>query len=87
MCIRDSLAGFHLLAHQDAERLVGALGIFDLDLHDHAVIRAVSYTHLDVYKRQAKKSYGKKGDAVVQMNWKAIDAGVDACLLYTSRCV
>ena len=32
-----------------------------------------------MYKRQAaKKSYSKKGDAVVEMNYKAIDAGVDA---------
>jgi len=29
-------------------------------------------------KAAAKKSYGKKGDAVVQMNWNAIDAGLDA---------
>jgi pyruvate-ferredoxin/flavodoxin oxidoreductase len=29
-------------------------------------------------KAAAKKSYGKKGDAVVEMNYKAIDAGVDA---------
>ncbi len=29
-------------------------------------------------KEAAKKSYGKKGDAVVEMNYKAIDAGVDA---------
>jgi pyruvate-ferredoxin/flavodoxin oxidoreductase len=29
-------------------------------------------------KDAAKKSYGKKGDAVVEMNYKAIDAGVDA---------
>ncbi|WP_455715310.1 pyruvate:ferredoxin (flavodoxin) oxidoreductase [Anaerosporobacter sp.] len=29
-------------------------------------------------KQAAKKSYGKKGDAVVEMNYKAIDAGVDA---------
>ena len=39
VALNELLAGFHLLAHQDAERLVGALGIFDLDLHDHAVIR------------------------------------------------
>ena len=26
----------------------------------------------------AQKSYGKKGQDVVEMNWKAIDAGVDA---------
>ncbi len=29
-------------------------------------------------KEAAKKSYGKKGDAIVEMNYKAIDAGVDA---------
>lgn len=29
-------------------------------------------------KEAAKASYGKKGDAVVEMNYKAIDAGVDA---------
>ncbi len=29
-------------------------------------------------KDAAKKSYGKKGDAIVEMNYKAIDAGVDA---------
>jgi pyruvate-ferredoxin/flavodoxin oxidoreductase len=29
-------------------------------------------------KDAAKKTYGKKGDAVVQMNWNAIDAAADA---------
>ena len=29
-------------------------------------------------KEAAKKSYSKKGDAVVEMNYKAIDAGADA---------
>lgn len=29
-------------------------------------------------KEAAKKTYGKKGDAVVEMNYKAIDAGVNA---------
>ncbi len=33
---------------------------------------------IDFMKAAAKKSYGKKGDAVVEMNYKAIDAGVDA---------
>ena len=35
--------------------------------------RAIEYM-----KAAAKKSYSKKGDAVVEMNYKAIDAGVDA---------
>ncbi len=33
---------------------------------------------VDFMKQAAKKSYSKKGDAVVEMNYKAIDAGVDA---------
>jgi pyruvate-ferredoxin/flavodoxin oxidoreductase len=33
---------------------------------------------IEFMKAAAKKSYGKKGDAVVEMNYKAIDAGVDA---------
>ena len=33
---------------------------------------------IDFMKQAAKKSYGKKGDDVVQMNYNAIDAGVDA---------
>lgn len=33
---------------------------------------------VEYMKEAAKKSYSKKGDAVVEMNYKAIDAGVDA---------
>ena len=33
---------------------------------------------IDFMKAAAKKSYGKKGDDVVEMNYRAIDAGVDA---------
>lgn len=33
---------------------------------------------IEFMKAAAKKSYSKKGDAVVEMNYKAIDAGVDA---------
>lgn len=33
---------------------------------------------VEYMKAAAKKSYGKKGDAIVEMNYKAIDAGVDA---------
>ena len=31
---------------------------------------------VEYMKAAAKKSYGRKGDAIVQMNWDAIDAGV-----------
>ena len=33
---------------------------------------------VEFMKAAAKKSYSKKGDAVVEMNYKAIDCGVDA---------
>ncbi len=33
---------------------------------------------VEYMKDAAKKSYGKKGDDIVKMNYKAIDAGVDA---------
>ena len=33
---------------------------------------------VEYMKQAAKKSYSKKGDAVVEMNYKAIDCGVDA---------
>ena len=33
---------------------------------------------INFMKQAAQKSYGKKGQDVVEMNWKAIDAGVDA---------
>ena len=35
---------------------------------------------VEYMKAAAKKSYSKKGDAVVEMNYKAIDAGVEAVL-------
>ena len=56
---------------------------------------AVSYTHLDVYKRQelCKILSGWQG-APIRLHMihfteiqKAIYANCDACLLYTSRCV
>ena len=43
------------------------------------------YGKRDVYKRQ--KSYSKKGDAVVEMNYKAIDAGVDAVHKVEEMCI
>ena len=39
----------------------------------------IPYAQADEYmKAYAKKTYGKKGDAVVQKNWDAIDAGAGA---------
>ncbi len=44
----------------------------------------LSYTDaLDYMKKAAEKSYSKKGDAVVKLNWKAIDQGKDGLVQIT----
>ena len=56
-------------------------------------IRTVSYTHLDVYKRQrldcCTGGLYLKDIATKQLNviWIENGAVVTGCLLYTSRCV
>ena len=73
--IMGSLArkqGATLAANSDAERLLSAgevVGVFP---------EAVSYTHLDVYKRQHLDTVTATGTPVVADG---------TCLLYTSRCV
>ena len=69
--------------------LLAALGVYLRDL------TPVSYTHLDVYKRQA--GHGTAGATIGQGDQGAIGAVgaavhqvhavIDTCLLYTSRCV
>ena len=57
--------------------------------------KAVSYTHLDVYKRQVlgrptaeSTQYGKQDYTVAPIEGLELaDQLHDACLLYTSRCV
>ena len=63
---------------------------------DFAIAGAVSYTHLDVYKRQ---SYNRLWEMLIDKNMKRIEmqyltgisgnilARMGNCLLYTSRCV
>ena len=63
--------------------------------HLYADTGAVSYTHLDVYKRQTGSSTGDGqsaagGNAAVQtIALDGLDTTVQSwgCLLYTSRCV
>ena len=83
-----------------AEAILELLQAIDLE-KDSAELRkalkAVSYTHLDVYKRQAQSSLlstqsqleslkntaaGLKTQLGLLTGWSA-----DSCLLYTSRCV
>ena len=59
-----------------------------MSLKDNGV-DAVSYTHLDVYKRQVQqrrlKKYLKR--IIFLMKWTSIWERLFTCLLYTSRCV
>ena len=53
-----------------------------------AVASAVSYTHLDVYKRQKQRIYRRKEDMATElMAMFQEELRVYPCLLYTSRCV
>ena len=57
-----------------------------------ATLIAVSYTHLDVYKRQTdntlkKDDNGKYAEYVVDVSSEKGTPDVITCLLYTSRCV
>ena len=53
-------------------------------------VTAVSYTHLDVYKRQAFAAYAVSSDSVYAGNKnyeQKVAEQIGVCLLYTSRCV
>ena len=58
MCIRDSLKIKGVRAVQDymiqeVQRVYRLQGVEINDKHIEVIVRPVSYTHLDVYKRQA----------------------------------
>ena len=56
-----------------------------------AILGTVSYTHLDVYKRQVSMSMPSNSPESVVISYGGKAALVDMislpCLLYTSRCV
>ena len=74
-------------------------GMFGADVFYEDAMETVSYTHLDVYKRQhmdcaIRKQVGdcvmpREGIFTVVVEEGTIKAGdkVEICLLYTSRCV
>ena len=53
---------------------------------DDGSVKAVSYTHLDVYKRQVRNrtKQAVKKNRILLFHWRG---GYLTCLLYTSRCV
>ena len=93
MCIRDREAAFNAGDVVDTEALK-AKGLVKKTLDG---VKAVSYTHLDVYKRQlVRLPSGEMRN--VPVNCTAVIGQVSnidhenvnlgkACLLYTSRCV
>lgn len=80
--LADKEAKFYII---NANKLAGEIGMgrrtntilqsafFALNQQILPIDEAVKFM-----KEMAKKSYGKKGDAIVEMNYKAIDAGKDA---------
>ena len=90
MCIRDSLSGVLLpffIAWLIAYMVYPLVKFFQY--------KPVSYTHLDVYKRQVSNyvydnRWQKPGDITDVPKFVAGDnsgAETNSCLLYTSRCV
>ena len=78
---------------KNAALLTGADVLLRLAGMGLRIYLAVSYTHLDVYKRQDQAHAGGAvaglGDPRVHLGTGQVAAlaGLCACLLYTSRCV
>ena len=80
--LADKKAKFYIINANDIASEIGMgrrtntilqSAFFTLNPQILPIDKAVEYM-----KEMAKKTYGKKGDAIVQLNYKAIDAGKDA---------
>ena len=80
--LADKKAKFYIINANDIASEIGMgrrtntilqSAFFALNPQILPIDKAVEYM-----KEMAKKTYGKKGDAIVQLNYKAIDAGKDA---------
>ena len=72
--------------YADPSTITGSIGIFGLIPNVTRTldkIGAVSYTHLDVYKRQ-KQLHARR---ISWLGWQCARSRCLYCLLYTSRCV
>ena len=74
-----------------SKQMIRTLAGLTRDLEDPVYLKPVSYTHLDVYKRQ-NLCYSHKFARYVSGFWHShakTPRGIVACdcLLYTSRCV
>ena len=93
MCIRDSLIAVYARKHKVQKKHVW-LVVLERDkslltvIYDFGVIASVSYTHLDVYKRQGDLLlFAADKNKIVWNVLGALRLMLGACLLYTSRCV
>ena len=62
----------------------GKIQVLGLGAHEHG---PVSYTHLDVYKRQQAKGEDRMKPLQEFVESKGGEFLFNTCLLYTSRCV
>lgn len=80
--LADKNAKFYII---NATKIASEIG---MGRHTNTILQSAFFTlnpqilpvdkAVEYMKAMAKKTYGKKGDAVVEMNYKAIDAGKDA---------
>ena len=95
MCIRDSQYIVFVVQHGQMDAFLNTflIGIIRQLLISPIPRDAVSYTHLDVYKRQVLFFHYQHSGIGRYTFFSARKAeflrgsGLDGCLLYTSRCV
>ena len=72
-----------------SEKLTPFGGIFSIMEQFDALLAPVSYTHLDVYKRQGWRSAPISVEKLLDEPSVGVkgQSNLEICLLYTSRCV
>lgn len=84
--LADKKVNFYIL---NATKLAGEIGLGN---RTNTIMQSAFFKLADVIpyedaqtymKEQAKKAYGKKGDYIVEMNYKAIDSGADGLVKVT----
>ena len=90
--LADAVGGYDHISIEPSERATYGVDYFWIGRmwQDRGQV-PVSYTHLDVYKRQVQisaRNDGRGGQELLRRNQRHRPAGYcGGCLLYTSRCV
>ena len=88
-----ALAVLHTQGKETGRKVVLSDAVFGVEANDHAIyldVKPVSYTHLDVYKRQAYipgEGHNLQEHSIVLVRGGRVKDLPGVCLLYTSRCV